>query len=123
MKPGTVGGFPPPSKGGSPLRFAGDSTGTSGEIKCAEVVQTTQRMKCSKTLAVQSFRSILQATANGEKHPGTLFHGDNIDQELGHLAAEIWSETGICFGSLHHAVAPCERVHISESLCWMRPPR
>jgi hypothetical protein len=48
----------------------------------------------------------------------TRFGGDNIDQELGHLAAEIWSETGIRFGSLHHAVALCE---ISESLCWMRP--
>jgi hypothetical protein len=36
------------------------------------------------------------------------FHGDSIDQELVHLAAEIWSETRICFGSLYHPVAPCE---------------
>jgi hypothetical protein len=56
----------------------GDSTGTIGEIKCAEVVQAKQRMKCSKTLAVHSFRSLLQTTANSENHPKTLFHGDNM---------------------------------------------
>jgi hypothetical protein len=35
----------------------------------------------------------------------------------GTLAVQIWSETRIYFGGLHHAVALCERAHISESVC------